>query len=156
MNLARSTKATVHPALLIIAGLLSSGCREELGPVPMPVTRVRGVVKQGDRPVSGGWIEFIPVEGTVGNFRSARLQPDGRFDVDVVAVGKNAIRLVNARMDSPVFVKLFSPFTSPIRRVIAEQPSDPLTIDLVEEAVRYEHERRQAPAAAPPAPGEAP
>jgi hypothetical protein len=142
--------------LLIVAALLSSGCEEELGPVPMPVTRVQGVIRQGDRPVTGGWIEFIPVERTVGNLRSARIQPDGRFDAKGVAVGKNAIRLVNTRMESSLFVQLFSPFTSPIRRVITEQPSDRLDINLVEEAVRYEQSRGRAVSAAPPAAGEGP
>jgi hypothetical protein len=122
----------------------------------MTVTRVEGIVTQGDRPVSGGWIEFTPVGGTVGNLRSARLRADGRFVGEGVAVGENAIRLVNARMESPVFVRLFSPFTSPIRRVIAEHPSGPLKIDLVEEAVRYETSRRKAMGAAPPAAGEGP
>jgi hypothetical protein len=152
MNLARA----IRLAPPIIAALLSGGCREELGPETMQVTRVRGVVKQGQRPVSGGWIEFTPVDGTVGKLRSARLQPDGRFDAEGVAVGKNAIRLVSARMESPLFVQLFSPFTSPIRRVITEGPSAGLEINLVEEAVRYEQTRRQALSDAPPAAGEGP
>ena len=111
--------------------------------MPMPVTRVRGVVKEGDRLVTGGWIEFIPADGTVGNLRSARVRADGTFDADGVAVGTNAIRLVNAPIASPSDVPLFArlgwaslarteggrlgtkppallfiPFASPIRRVI--------------------------------------
>ena len=35
-----------------------SGCSEELGPEHMAVARVKGFVKEGLRPVSGGWIEF--------------------------------------------------------------------------------------------------
>jgi hypothetical protein len=140
----------------IVAALLSGGCHEEVGPEAMRVARVRGIVKQGQRPVSGGWIEFTPVDGTVGKLRSARLQPDGRFEAEGVAVGKNAIRVVNARIDSIAVTPLFSAFTSPIRRVIAEDSSAPLTIDLLEEAVRFEQQRRQAMTVAPPATGEAP
>jgi hypothetical protein len=155
-GLARSSRPARRSALLMIAGLLSSGCSEELGPVPMPVTRVRGIVREGDRPVPGGWIEFIPVERTVGNLRSARLLPDGSFDAEGVAVGKNAIRLVNVALESPRFVQLFCPFTSPIRRVITEPPTAPLDINLVQEAVRYEQSRRQALSREPPDTGESP
>jgi hypothetical protein len=122
----------------------------------MRVARVSGVVKQGKRPVCGGWIEFIPVDGTLGNLRSARLRPDGRFDVDGVAVGRNAIRLVDARIESMPVVGRFSQFTTPIRRVIAEHPSAPLKIDLAEEAVRFEQQQRQALSVSPPATGEGP
>jgi hypothetical protein len=128
VNAARSNTTVVRLGIAVAAAFLADGCSEELGPVRMPVTRVKGVVTQGDRPVSGGWIEFTPVEGTLGNLRSARLGPDGRFDADGVAVGKNAIRFVNARLASPVLVKLFTPYSSPIRRVVAERPSAPLRI----------------------------
>src|SRR5438132_13339166 len=82
--------------LFVGLGLLSAGCAEELGPVPLRVARVQGVVRERGRPVSGGWIEFVPVDGTVGNLRSARLHQDGSFEADRVAVGTNLIRLVNA------------------------------------------------------------
>jgi hypothetical protein len=156
MNATRSTTSAIRSGPLILAALLSSGCGEELGPVAMPVTRVRGVVKQGDRPVSDGWIEFIPVEGTLGNLRSARLGPDGGFDARGVAVGRNAIRLVNARMASARVSQIFSTFSTPIRREIAEDPRAPLKVDLIEEAVRFEEQRRQLRLAAPPVTGERP
>src|SRR5215212_6208285 len=87
-----------------LAGLswLGLGCGEELGPEPMPTARVAGRVRIGDRPVRGGWVEFMPVEGTVGRLRSAPLGPDGRFADDRVAVGTNAIRLVAPRSDVPL------------------------------------------------------
>src|SRR5207253_905083 len=92
----RFPRLAMPRALLILSlGLLVTGCSEELGPVPMRVSRVRGVVREGSRPVSGGWIEFFPVDGTIGNLRSARLRADGSFDADGVAVGVNLIRLVN-------------------------------------------------------------
>ncbi len=156
MNPAHSLTQAFRAGMLAATALLSSGCGEELGPVPMPVTRIKGIVKEGDRPVSGGWIEFTPVDGTVGNLRSARLGADGRFDAEGVAVGKNAIRFVNARIGSLGFRQLFTPYTSPIRRVIAADPPAPLAIDLVEEAVRFERDRRRALAVEPPATGVGP
>lgn len=140
---------------LAAAAMLAAGCDEELGPVPMPVARVRGVVKEGDRPVGGGWIEFLPVEGTIGNLRSARLRADGTFDADGVAIGTNAIRLVNAAM-SPGYRGLFGAFSSPIRRVVVADPSGPLTIDLVAEAIQYQEKRSRIMAGAPAATGEGP
>jgi hypothetical protein len=126
---------------MLVLGLLLAGCTQELGPVPMRLTRVQGVVREGKRPVSGGWIEFFPVEGTIGNLRSARLRPDGFFDVDRVPVGPNLIRLVNARIESPGAARLFSAYSSPIRRQIPEQPGEPISVDLVEELIRFQTSR---------------
>jgi hypothetical protein len=127
---------------LTIAGLSLglTGCAEELGPVPMRVARVRGVVREGSRPVSGGWIEFFPVDGTIGNLRSARLRADGSFDADGVAVGKNLIRLVNAKMESPLAYR-FRSFASPIRRQIPQPGGEPITVDLFEETLRVQTTR---------------
>jgi hypothetical protein len=135
----------IHCRLVIAGiGLLMVGCSEELGSVPMRVTRVRGVVREGNHPVSRGWIEFVPVEGTVGNLRSARIHPDGSFETDRVPVGKNLVRLINAPIEPPGAARLFSSFLSPIRRVIPEEPTAPLTIDLVEEAILYNKSRLSA------------
>jgi hypothetical protein len=169
MNALRRGRRAVGFALIVVAGLLSVGCAEELGPVSMPVTRVRGVVKEGDLPVAGGWIEFIPADGTVGNLRSARIRADGTFDTDGVAVGKNAIRVVDAPIASPSDVPLFArlgwaslvrteggrlgtkapallfiPFASPIRRDIGTGDPAPVTIDVVEEALQFQKDRSRA------------
>ena len=79
------------------------------------------MLREGSRPVSGGWIEFFPVEGTVGNLRSARVRADGSFEADGVAVGENLIRLVNAPVELSGATQLFGSFQSPIRRVIADR-----------------------------------
>jgi hypothetical protein len=124
-----------------LAGLalmgLAPGCREELGPVRFPTTRVTGVVREGERPVGGGWIEFLPVDGTVGNLRSAPLRPDGSFEADRVAVGTNQVGLVAAPVGS-LLAQRFHPMRSPIRRAIPAGPSTTLTIDLIEEAVHHQ------------------
>jgi hypothetical protein len=169
MNSDRTRRGAIGFGLLVAAAMLAAGCAEELGPVAMPVTRVRGVVKEGDRLVTGGWIEFIPADGTMGNLRSARIRADGTFDTDGVAVGTNAIRLVDAPIVSPSDVPLFArlgwaslvrtdggrlgtkppallfiPFASPIRRVIKAGDPSPLAIDVVEEALTYQKVRSRA------------
>jgi hypothetical protein len=122
-----------------------SGCSEELGPVSLPVTRVKGAVTEGGRPLSRGWVEFYPVEGTVGNLRSAPLRSDGSFEADGVAVGRNLIRLVSAGVRKELAI--FSQFQSPIRREIPARLGEPLKIDLIDEAIRFQSTRqRQATA----------
>jgi hypothetical protein len=102
----------------------------------MPVTHVKGIVTEGSRRVSGGWIEFFPVDGTIGNLRSARIGPDGTFETDRVPVGLNLIRLVNVPLSSTAARKVFGAYTSPIRRTIPAQPGEPLVIDIVAESLR--------------------
>jgi hypothetical protein len=129
--------ATLAFVAMVSLGAGISGCSEELGPERLPVTGVKGSVTEGTRRLSRGWIEFIPVEGAIGNLRSTSIRSDGTFDADGVAVGQNQIRLVNTDMD-PGLVKVFGIFQSPIRRVVPAQPGEPLTINLLEEAVRYQ------------------
>ncbi len=126
--------------ITLLMGIASSwvGCARTLGPVPMPMARVRGVVHDGNGPVSGGWIEFMPVDGTVGNLRSARLGPDGSFDAEGVPVGEVAIRLRNDRIDQDRVLRLFGRFTSPIRRMIPAGPTASVKIDLAEEMIRLQ------------------
>lgn len=127
---------------MALLALLASapGCGEELGPVPFPTTRVAGRVSEGPQPIRGGWIEFLPVDGTVGDLRSAPIGRDGSFDADKVAIGLNQIGLADAPSGA-ILAPRFPTFRSPIRRVIPAGQSTPLNIDLVEEAIR----RRQAP-----------
>ncbi len=129
--------AVFRRVLIVGLGLLMPGCSEELGRTPMRSTRVKGVIRNGAHPVSGGWIEFYPVNGTVGNLRSARLHADGSFEAEGVALGENLIRFVNAPIDSPVASQLFQSYGSPIRRVITEPPGAMVEINLVEEVIRF-------------------
>jgi hypothetical protein len=120
-------------AVIVALGL--AGCSEELNPEPMPVTRVKGSVAEDRRPLSHGWIEFMPVDGTIGNLRSAVIRSDGSFEADGVAVGQNLIRVANAGV-SPGFGR-FATYQSPIRRLIPASPLEPLRIELVDEAIRF-------------------
>ncbi len=127
--------------LALLALLSSAGCREELGPVRFRTTRVTGIVRLGSRPVGGGWVEFHPAEGTVGNLRSAPVAPDGTFAVDRVPVGVNQVGFQDIAVD-PALGRIFHPLSSPIRRTIPEGPSARIEIDLLEEAIRFDKTRR--------------
>jgi hypothetical protein len=125
-------------APLFLVPLVGFGCGSALGPERFRTVKVSGRIVEGREPVKGGWIEFIPVDGTLGNQRSARIQADGKFEADKVAVGENALRLVNSPVRLPGGAQLFGAFTTPVRRVISENQAAPLEIDLIEEAVRYQ------------------
>jgi hypothetical protein len=121
-------------APLALASLgASSGCSDVLGPEHMPVTSVVGKLTQNGRPVAGGWIEFVPVDGTVGKLHSARIKADGTFHAEHVSVGLNLIRLVNIDITDTNVKWLFGAFHSPIRRDIPPRANAPVKIDLVDE-----------------------
>ena len=117
--------------------LSSPGCGDALGPEKMPVATVDGRVRENGRPVSRGWIEFVPVDGTVGRLRSVRLGRDGAFHATKVPVGLNLIRLVNVDYFDPRARRVFGAFNSPIRRRISEQPGKSIEIDIIEEAIQF-------------------
>jgi len=135
--------------LSIVPGV--SGCARVRGPERMPVAAVSGVVTEGRRPVAGGWIEFIPVDGTIGKLRSARLNADGSFEAKGVAVGVNLVRIVSARIGSPAIAQLVGSFGSPIRRVVSEEDRQPLAIDLLDETMRFRASLSSRPGAGRPA-----
>jgi hypothetical protein len=120
----------------------------------MPVTRVKGSVSERGQAVRGGWIEFFPVDGGIGNIRAARLRADGSFDADRVAVGLNLIRLVNTDIHHADAARLFGSYQSPIRRTISAQSNEPLVIELVDEATRWDQSRPRRARAQSPRPGE--
>jgi hypothetical protein len=124
---------------MIAALSLAAGCGEPMGPPErFETTTVSGVLLEGGRPVGGGWIEFIPIDGTVGDQRSARIAADGSFRAQRVPVGAVALRLVNAPIRMPQGAAPFGRFSTPIRRKISAGTEAPLRIDLVDEAVLYQ------------------
>ncbi|HEV3162473.1 MAG TPA: hypothetical protein VGZ22_00425 [Isosphaeraceae bacterium] len=104
----------------------------------MLTTRVVGRVHVRSRPVGGGWIEFYPTDGTVGNLRSARIRPDGSFEADRVAIGTNAIKLVNPPPGVLELLPQGAVFKihPRIRRDITTTPVTTLDIDLQDEWLR--------------------
>ncbi len=111
----------------------SVGCHDALGPEKMVTTTVLGSVKLAGKPLSRGWIEFIPVDGTVGRMRSARIQKDGSFHATKVPVGLNLIRFVNADIENDDLRRGMGSFASPIRRTLTEKFDGRLDIDVFEE-----------------------
>jgi hypothetical protein len=154
MNLVR--RRPWHRFLAACALVVCSiGCRDVLGPEKMPVASVDGKVSQRGKPVTRGWIEFIPVDGTVGRMRSARLRPDGTFHATKVPVGLNLIRLVNVDVDSVRVRHTFGVFSSPIRRTIAQNVNLPVNIDVIDEYVKStQPPPREKPGQSPEARGE--
>jgi hypothetical protein len=132
---------SLHPLALAHLVLGASGCSEELGPEPMPVASVKGVLSEGGRPCSKGWVEFFPIDGTIGNLRSARVHSDGSFEADKVPVGLNLIRLVDVPLNSPAARQIFGAYTSPIRHTIPSEPSESLVIDVFDETIRFQQSR---------------
>jgi hypothetical protein len=121
-----------------LAGCLAFiGCGEELGPEVIPDTSASGVVLLSGRPVDRGWVEFQPVDGTLGDITSARLRPDGTFRFDRAPVGEVSVRLIDAPLGSTGAGWIFRN-NSPIRRATQSPPGPPMTIEVVEELMRYQ------------------
>jgi hypothetical protein len=146
---------SIRIVLAAVLAIAISGCSEELGPERMPVTSVAGTITESGRPLSRGWVEFFPVEGTIGNLRSARIERDGSFQTDGVAIGRNLVRLVNADIKTPGLSRIFSSFQSPIRRAIGPKPERSLSIDLVTEAIQIST-KRSRPERTPTRAGDSP
>lgn len=113
---------------LALFALGAVGCADELGPVPFPTASVSGKVVSAGSPVGGGWLEFLPVEGTIGNFRSAPLGRDGSFSMDRAPVGRVAARLVHppGNVLIPGAVRSFG---SPVRFEVPESGASGVVID---------------------------
>ena len=128
--------------ILGIMSLLATGCGSELGPEQFATTRVHGVVKVGNLPVPGGFVEISPVEGAPGNLRVAPVGADGRFEVDRVPVGRVVVGFEQLPVPAiptpsgPVERWRFRSNRGAIRRVIPPGPEHDLPIDLTEEAIR--------------------
>jgi hypothetical protein len=119
------------------AALGAFGCRDELGPERFPTATVSGVVLKSGEPIPGGWVEFLPTDGTAGHLRTARIEPDGTFRADGVAVGPNVVHLVDAPGLPPGGAAVLSN-TAAIRREVAAGSNAPMRIDAIEELLRYQ------------------
>jgi hypothetical protein len=124
------SERTIRVAFLIAA---LTGCGEEVRATRPPATvQVSGRVRDGARPVAGGWVEFLPVDGTVGHLRSAPLDQDGVFRLAGLGIGRHAVRLVHR---NPVAIDpMFQQFTSPLR--VDVTPGARIDIDLARERAR--------------------
>ncbi|MFO0953567.1 MAG: hypothetical protein U0835_20920 [Isosphaeraceae bacterium] len=125
------------PALLAVL----SGCADEIGPEVMPTARVTGRVREGTRPVQGGWVEFLPVDGTVGLMCSAPIGADGRFQSDRVPAGVVAVGVNGAKLSPESSRILFNTLVTPIRRKVPATGSSEIDIDLIVERAAWEVSR---------------
>ena len=147
----RHLRCLANATVLLALGS-SWGCSEELGPEGMRTTSVHGKITQTGRAIDGGWIEFLPADGTVGNLRSAQIKPDGTFSADRVPIGSVAIRLLDVNIIPPFPVNartargVFASYTA-IRRKIPEQPSE-LNLDLLDALIESQARKANAAAAA--------
>jgi hypothetical protein len=114
------------------------GCSHVFGPEQMTVTRVTGYIKNNGAPVKRGWIEFVPIDGTVGKTCSGKIRTDGSFEVAHAPVGINLIRLANAPLGSAGAERLFGSYHSSIRRVVREHATEPVVIEIIDESLRYQ------------------
>jgi hypothetical protein len=122
---------------LAAPALCSAGCSRVFGPEQMIVTPVSGRVKYANERIQSGWVEFVPVDSTVGKICSAKIHEDGSFSATKVPVGTNLIRLANVPLGSSAADKLFGSYHSPIRCVVREHTTEPLVVDVLDELVRY-------------------
>jgi hypothetical protein len=143
MNRADRDRTALGTIIWLALVAMLPGCSEELGPEPMRTTSVHGKITQGGRPIQdGGWIEFIPADGTVGTERSCEIQADGTFSTDRVPVGMVAIRLVGLTIRPPFPMeprdarRFFGSFPPKIRRTIPDKPSE-LDIELIDAMVTF-------------------
>ncbi|MFO0957225.1 MAG: hypothetical protein U0800_07120 [Isosphaeraceae bacterium] len=114
-----------------------AGCGRMTAPVPRETADVRGRLLAGGTPIGRGWVQFWPVEGTVGNMRAAPLEADGSFRMTRAPVGRVVVLVTPA---APIDggdryraarIARAQGFDSPIRLTIGNPPADPLNIDLL-------------------------
>ncbi len=120
-------------AALICIASFAPGCAEEWGPTRRDVIDLDGRLRLGGTPIGGGWVEFIPIDGALGDVRAAKLNPDGTFHATKVARGRNVVRVLNPPVNLGVD-RVYQQFYSPVRPVI--EAGQKLDIDLRIEALR--------------------
>lgn len=135
---------------IALIGVLAvqSGCHDVIGPESITTTKITGRVRIGNKPLTKGWIEFAPYDGTLGRLRSAEIGPDGAFSIEKVPVGSVRIHLAGPRQDPTgdsitdwYLVQLRRGY--PTRVEIKPGPNAVLDIDLQSEAIALEKNDRE-------------
>ena len=67
--------------------------------------------------------------------------PESEGGIEYHRIGVNLIRLVNAPLKTPGASQLVGAYQSPIRRKIVAEPTEPLSIDVVDELIRHQSSR---------------
>ncbi len=121
--------------------VLAAGCSGMLGRTSRSVTSVRGKLHVSGQALHPGWVEFWPVEGTVGNMRAAKLAADGTFAATRVPVGRVLVRFVPSAKVATGDLRLdrlaasCMGFDSPVRIMVPDRP-DWLDIDIGNQEIR--------------------
>ncbi len=126
-------------ALVVVPWL--AGCGRAFGPEPMRTATISGRVLIDGKPLTRGWLEMMPADGTIGLLRSAPIGRDGSFRIDRVPVGTVAIRFAGPpipgtglpRIDRFLFEIRRSPL---IRRTIGPE-GGPMNLDILDEAREF-------------------
>lgn len=116
-------------ALFLAASL--AGCSEEQPDPAFPHVSVHGKISRGGKPLTSGWVEFVPVDGGQGTFRSGAITPDGSYRITDLGPGLHGVRIIVPR-DKSFFP--FDQFFSPIRRTLSSEASQQFDLDLSAES----------------------
>ncbi len=119
------------------------GCGRALGPERSETASVQGRVHLRETPIALGWVEFVPIEGTIGRLRSAKLRADGTFAATEIPVGRVAIRLAGPPLprtgepgiDNFLFMCRRQPL---IHKSIPRSGIGDMEINLRDEAIAFE------------------
>jgi hypothetical protein len=136
-------KPRLLPIIITLYLMATSGCSQELGAESFQTGEVTGTIHVGPKPLAGGFIEFHPYLGTVGTLRVARIGPDGTFKVDRVPAGQVILQFEDLPGGSvetlvgKIPTRYFKMDKLRLIRAIKADESNPLDIDLGEEAIRY-------------------
>jgi len=137
----------------VSSALVGLSCDEEIGPPEFATASVSGRITLAGEPLSGGWLEFLPVDGTVGRLRSAPIDSQGRFRAKRVAVGVNGLRVVGVALPPEDRQRFGQAYL--MRRAVPASGLEAIEIDLIEERARIQARMRaqtEAQALADPTP----
>ena len=129
-NLTRAGFVTLKLGFLTILSIVS-GCSEEMPGTRFPLANVQGKVVRDGKPLTNGWVEYVPVDGGKGVFRSGPIELDGMYQMTGLGPGLHVVRVVVPR-DKSIFP--FDQFFSPIRRTLTSDSVQTYDINLNEES----------------------
>ena len=104
--------------------------------VDMPHWDDHSNIREGHGPVRGGWIEFAPFDGAIGQQCTAPIRSDGSFDATGVAVGRNLISIVHVPSGAKEGGRTYREYPTLLSRMVPNSQSATLNIDLLEEVLR--------------------
>lgn len=119
------------PVMVLFLAASLSGCSEERPDPAFPYVAVHGQISRDGKPVSSGWIEYVPVDGGQGTFRSGPITQDGSYRITGLGPGLHGVRVIVPR-DKSFFP--FDQFFSPIRRTLGTEASQEFDLNLSEES----------------------